>query len=160
MSSSGGAGYSLMLSEVDLKSTISNALDTFWPDFDKKHFKIVTEINHQYCVCDPLRIIQCLTVLFDNALKYSTSQTLLIKNGITGNDNIIIVQDKGPGIPEELQKSLFQPFQRGQYAKNINPEGCGLGLSVVKAIMCAHGGDVSYSMTPENGSLFKLSWPV
>ncbi|ASV89304.1 ATP-binding protein [Klebsiella pneumoniae subsp. pneumoniae] len=35
-----------------------------------------------------------------------------------------------------------------------------LGLSVVKAIMCAHGGDVSYSLTPENGSLFKLSWPV
>lgn len=63
-------------------------------------------------------------------------------------------------IPEELQKSLFQPFQRGEYAKNINPEGCGLGLSVVKAIMCAHGGDVSYSLTPENGSLFKLSWPV
>jgi two-component system sensor histidine kinase AdeS len=45
VSSSGGAGYSLMLSEVDLKATISNALDTFWPDFDKKHFKIVTEIN-------------------------------------------------------------------------------------------------------------------
>ncbi|MDP0977247.1 ATP-binding protein, partial [Klebsiella pneumoniae] len=86
--------------------------------------------------------------------------TLLIKNGITGNDNFIIVQDQGPGIPEELQKSLFQPFQRGEYAKNINPEGCGLGLSVVKAIMCAHGGDVSYSLTPENGSLFKLSWPV
>ena len=126
VSSSGGAGYSLMLSEVDLKATISNALDTFWPDFDKKHFKIVTEINQQYCVCDPLRIIQ----------------------------------DQGPGIPEELQKSLFQPFQRGEYAKNINPEGCGLGLSVVKAIMCAHGGDVSYSLTPENGSLFKLSWPV
>ena len=160
VSSSGGAGYSLMLSEVDLKATISNALDTFWPDFDKKHFKIVTEINQQYCVCDPLRIIQCLTVLFDNALKYSTSQRLLIKNGITGNDNFIIVQDQGPGIPEELQKSLFQPFQRGEYAKNINPEGCGLGLSVVKAIMCAHGGDVSYSLTPENGSLFKLSWPV
>ena len=128
VSSSGGAGYSLMLSEVDLKATISNALDTFWPDFDKKHFKIVTEINQQYC--------------------------------ITGNDNFIIVQDQGPGIPEELQKSLFQPFQRGEYAKNINPEGCGLGLSVVKAIMCAHGGDVSYSLTPENGSLFKLSWPV
>jgi two-component system sensor histidine kinase AdeS len=62
----------------------------------KKDFKIVTEINCQHCVCDPLRIIQCLTVLFDNALKYSTSQTLLIKNGITGNDNFIIVQDKGP----------------------------------------------------------------
>ena len=115
---------------------------------------------HRMIKTDKTLLKQLMTILFDNALKYSTSQTLLIKNGITGNDNFIIVQDKGPGIPEELQKSLFQPFQRGEYAKNINPEGCGLGLSVVKAIMCAHGGDVSYSLTPENGSLFKLSWPV
>lgn len=40
VSSSGGAGYSLMLSEVDLKATISNALDTFWPDFDKSISKL------------------------------------------------------------------------------------------------------------------------
>lgn len=77
-----------------------------------------------------------------------------------GSDNFIIVQDKGPGIPEDLQKTLFQPFQRGEQAKKINPEGCGLGLSVVKAIMRAHGGDVSYSLTRENGSVFRLSWPV
>ncbi|SEL68687.1 two-component system, OmpR family, sensor histidine kinase AdeS [Kosakonia sacchari] len=160
VSSSGGAGYSLMLSEVDLEATISNTLDTFLPDFETKQFKIIAELKYQRSVCDPLRIIQCLTVLFDNALKYSTSQTLLVKNGIMGNDNFIIVQDKGPGIPEELQSSLFQPFQRGEYAKNINPEGCGLGLSVVKAIMRAHDGNVSYSLTRENGSLFKLSWPV
>ena len=160
VSSSGGAEYSLMLSEVDLAATISSALDTFLPDFETNGFNIVTELSCQHCICDPLRIIQCLTVLFDNALKYSTSQTLLVKNGIVGNDNFILIQDKGPGIPEELQKSLFQPFQRGEYAKNINPKGCGLGLSVVKAIMRAHGGDVSYSVTQENGSLFKLSWPA
>ncbi|EPM7555388.1 ATP-binding protein [Citrobacter freundii] len=160
VSSSGGAEYSLMLREVDLAATISSALDTFLPDFETNGFNIVTELSCQHCICDPLRIIQCLTVLFDNALKYSTSQTLLVKNGIVGNDNFILIQDKGPGIPEELQKSLFQPFQRGEYAKNINPKGCGLGLSVVKAIMRAHGGDVSYSVTQENGSLFKLSWPA
>ncbi|MHC5104191.1 ATP-binding protein [Enterobacter ludwigii] len=160
VSSSGGAGYSLVLSEVDLKTTISNTLDTFLPDFETKDFKIVTKLSSQCSVCDPLRIIQCLTVLFDNALKYSTSKTLLVNNGIMGSDNFIIVQDKGPGIPEDLQKTLFQPFQRGEHAKKINPEGCGLGLSVVKAIMRAHGGDVSYSLTRENGSVFRLSWPV
>ncbi|CAM8055701.1 hypothetical protein CIFRMA203M1_21495 [Citrobacter freundii] len=79
MSSSGGAEYSLMLSEVDLAATISSALDTFLPDFETNGFNIVTELSCQHCICDPLRIIQCLTVLFDNALKYSTSQTLLGK---------------------------------------------------------------------------------
>lgn len=160
VSSSGGAKYTLILSDVDLETTISNALDTFLPDFAAKKFKIITELQSQHSLCDPLRIIQCLTVLFDNALKYSVPQTLLIKNGIIGNDHFIIVQDEGPGIPEAFQRSLFQPFQRGEYAKNSHPEGWGLGLSVVQAIMRAHGGNVTYSLTPENGSTFKLSWPV
>lgn len=96
---------------------------------------------------------QCLTVLFDNALKYSTSRTLLIKNGTSGKENYILVQDRGPGIPEELQRLLFEPFQRGEYARHINPQGCGLGLSVVKAIMLAHGGSVSYRLSRENHSI-------
>lgn len=160
VSSSGGAGYTLTLNEVFLDTTIASVLDTFKPEFQSKQFTLTTELNHQCCICDPARIIQCLTVLFDNALKYSTSKTLLVKNGIAEEENFILIQDKGPGIPEELQKVLFQPFQRGEYARNINPEGCGLGLSVVRAIMLAHGGNASYSLTPENHSIFKLSWPV
>ncbi|CAM1033011.1 TPA: HAMP domain-containing histidine kinase [Escherichia coli] len=160
VSSSGRAGYSLTLREVDLRAMISNAIDTFLPDFETKQRKIITKLKCQRCVCDPLRIIQCLNILFDNALKYSTSETLFVKNGVTGNYNFIIVQDEGPGIPEELQGALFQPFQRGKCAKQINPEGCGLGLSVVKAIMRAHDGNVSYRLTQENGSIFKLKWPV
>ena len=160
VSSSGRAGYSLTLREVDLRAMISNAIDTFLPDFETKQRKIITKLKCQRCVCDPLRIIQCLNILFDNALKYSTSETLFVKNGVTGNYNFIIVQDEGPGIPEELQGALFQPFQRGKCAKQINPEGCGLGLSVVKAIMRSHGGNVSYRLTQENGSIFKLKWPV
>lgn len=159
VSSSGGAGYTLVLSEVDLGATITNTLDTFSPDFEAKPFKIVTELKHQPCICDAFRIIQCLTVIFDNALKYSTPGTILVKNGIEDGENFIIVEDSGPGISDELQKTLFQPFHRGEYAKHIHPEGCGLGLSVVKAIMLAHGGNVSHSLTKENHSIFKLSWP-
>lgn len=160
VSSSGGTGYSLILSDIELAATISNVLDTFSPDFEKKHFKITTKLSYQHCICDPLRIVQCMTILLDNALKYSTSETILVKSGIAGSHNFIIVEDKGPGIPEKLQKTLFQPFQRGEHAKNINPEGCGLGLSVVKAIMHAHGGDASYILTEGNGSVFKLTWPT
>lgn len=50
-------------------------------------------------------------------------------------------------------RSPYSSLSARRIRQNINPEGCGLGLSVVKAIMCAHGGDVSYSLTPENGSL-------
>lgn len=160
VSSSGGAGYTLRLSKVDLEETIKSALEVFLPEFQRKHFTITTELKPQHCICDPLRIVQCLTVLFDNALKYSTSRTLIVKNVAYGKNNFIFVEDKGPGIPEEFQVDLFQPFQRGEYARSINPEGCGLGLSVVRAIMLAHKGKASYRLTPDKHSIFELSWPA
>jgi len=99
-------------------------------------------------------------VLFDNALHYSTSRKLIVKNGVFGRENYILIQDEGPGIPREFHDFLFQPFQRDKGARQLNPEGCGLGLSVVKAIMSAHGGDVTYVLTKQNHSLFKLTWPI
>lgn len=160
VSSYGGAGYTLTLSETDLEVTITSVLDNFSPEFQREDFTIATELEHQRCFCDPMRIMQCLTVLFDNALKYSSSRSLRVKNGIVGKENVILVEDSGPGIPEELHSLLFQPFQRGEYARKSHPEGCGLGLSVVRAIMLAHGGNATYTLTPENHSIFTLSWPV
>ena len=160
VSSYGGAGYTLTLSETDLEVTITSVLDNFLPEFQREDFTIATELEHQRCFCDPMRIMQCLTVLFDNALKYSSSRSLRVKNGIVGKENVILVEDSGPGIPEELHSLLFQPFQRGEYARKSHPQGCGLGLSVVRAIMLAHGGNATYTLTPENHSIFTLSWPV
>lgn len=159
VSSDGGAGYTLYKSEIDLKETLETALETFRPEFERKQFTLRTELKAQRCLCDPLRINQCLTVLFDNALHYSTSRKLIVKNGVFGRENYILIQDEGPGIPREFHDFLFQPFQRDKGARQLNPEGCGLGLSVVKAIMSAHGGDVTYVLTKQNHSLFKLTWP-
>ncbi|MEP8451953.1 ATP-binding protein [Enterobacter bugandensis] len=159
ISSDGGAGYTLYKSRTDLKGTIQDALDTFMPEFKRNQFAIKTELSEQRCVFDPLRINQCLAVLFDNALHYSTSQKLIVKNGVSDKGNYILIEDGGPGIPREFHDFLFQPFQRDNGARDVNPEGCGLGLSVVKAIMLAHGGDVTYTLSKQNHSLFKLTWP-
>ncbi|WP_333610028.1 ATP-binding protein [Pantoea piersonii] len=159
VSSAGGAGYTLSKREVDLKETIMDSLDIFMPEFNRKEFEIIAEIKEHRCLCDPLRINQCLTVLFDNALHYSTSRKIVVKNGLLNKENYILIKDEGPGIPKEFHNFLFQPFQRAKGANDCNPEGCGLGLSVVKAIMLAHGGDVTYVLTQQNHSIFKLTWP-
>lgn len=159
VSSAGGAGYTLSKREVDLQETIMDSLDNFMPDFNRKEFEIIKEVREHRCICDPLRINQCLTVLFDNALHYSTSRKIVVKNGLSNKDNYILIKDEGPGIPKEFHNLLFQPFQRAKGANDCNPEGCGLGLSVVKAIMLAHGGDVTYVLTQQNHSIFKLTWP-
>ena len=159
ISSGGGAGYALHQYRTDLKGAIQDALDTFMPEFNRKAFTVNTELRDQQCVFDPLRINQCLTVLFDNALHYSTSRKLIVKNGVSDKGNYILIQDGGPGIPREFHDFLFQPFQRDNGTRHLNPEGCGLGLSVVKAIMLAHGGDVTYTLSTQNHSIFKLTWP-
>lgn len=160
VSSSGAAEYTLKTEQVDLKETIQSALDIFQPEFKHHGFTVRAELKPQDALCDPLRIIQCLTVLFDNALKYATSRTLIVRSGITQHAHFIVIQDLGPGIPEAFHPYLFHPFQRGDGARLTHPGGCGLGLSVVKAIMLAHGGDVTYVLTKNNHSLFTLSWPV
>jgi two-component system sensor histidine kinase AdeS len=76
-------------------------LDTFMPEFSRKAFTVNTELREQQCVFDPLRINQCLTVLFDNALHYSTSRKLIVKNGVSDKGNYILIQDgdrASPGV--------------------------------------------------------------
>lgn len=110
VSSDGGAGYTLCKSEIDLKDTLETALETFRPEFKRKQYDIHTELKTQRCICDPLRINQCLTVLFDNALHYSTSRKLIIKNGVYGKENYILIQDEGPGIPREFHEVAMLPM--------------------------------------------------
>ncbi|SCC23463.1 two-component system, OmpR family, sensor histidine kinase AdeS [Kosakonia oryzendophytica] len=158
--SSGTTDFSLKLTDVELQDTIQNAIDAFSLEFTRNEFQIITQLQAHHVVCDPLRIIQCLTVLFDNAIKYATPKIIVIRNGVTEGSSYIQIEDYGPGIPEDFHRFLFQPFQRGSRARNVNPKGCGLGLSVVKAIMNAHGGDVSYTLLNNHHSVFTLSWPA
>nr|VUD32095.1 two-component hybrid sensor and regulator [Raoultella sp. NCTC 9187] len=121
VSSSGGAGYTLTLKKVDLSATMTSALDTFLPEFRREQFTILTELKEQHCICDPLRIIQCLTVLFDNALKYSTSRTLILKNGVSGENILSWCRIRDQGSRRSYRNIYSQPFQRGEYARSVKP---------------------------------------
>ncbi|GHU33539.1 two-component sensor histidine kinase [Betaproteobacteria bacterium] len=68
------------------------------------------------------------------------------------------VEDSGPGIPEEEQESIFQPFIRGSRTRRVCGEGLGLGLSLVKRI-CAHQGwSIAVNALPAGGSCFKVEF--
>ncbi|MCE0490894.1 ATP-binding protein [Pantoea sp. Mb-10] len=160
VSASSRVGFSLSRSEVNLKEILESTLSAFSPEFTRHAFSLTITLQDQVCQCDPLRILQCLNVLFDNAVQYATSRALHVSNGVTQGQNWIVIEDEGPGVSDAGQKCLFQPFQRGTEAQIVNPGGYGLGLSVVKALMVAHGGDATYQRTHHNHSVFTLSWPV
>ncbi|MCU7851507.1 MAG: HAMP domain-containing protein [Candidatus Thiodiazotropha sp. (ex Monitilora ramsayi)] len=100
-------------------------------------------------MCRPIALKRALNNLIDNALKYGeTARVRLIESG-EGVE--IIIDDSGPGIPEENLEKVFTPFFRLEASRNRETGGTGLGLAVARTIVHAHGGQLRLSNRPEGG---------
>ena len=74
--------------------------------------------------------------------------------GILGKKIELVIEDRGPGLPEDVRQRLFQPFVTGR------PNGVGLGLSLTHRIVTLHGGTVDLEDRSEGGTRVTLSFPV
>ena len=106
---------------------------------------------------DPRRTVQVLVNLISNASKYGPDEAEITIGATVGENQVkVTVSDRGDGIPPEHRKNLFRRFTRlGDKARY----GVGLGLSVVKAIVEAHGGHVGLDDRPGGGSVFWFTLP-
>jgi len=105
---------------------------------------------------DPVLLSQLLGNLLDNALKYSDGEIDLTASA-SPQAIEVCVADRGPGIPEAEQQSVFQPYSRGDRAGH---HGAGLGLAVCRAVAQAHGGQLVLRPRAGGGSLFCLTLPL
>jgi len=102
----------------------------------------------------------------DNALKYGTEGSNWIgifaaaADGPDGPAVEIRVADRGPGIPEDEQEHIFDPFFRGRRAIQDQVHGTGLGLNLVKKIVEAHGGKIVVRSQPMQGTEFVIRIPA
>jgi hypothetical protein len=106
---------------------------------------------------DPMRIMQAIENLVNNAVKFSQPETnITISVSFFGATNRLefSVSDQGPGIPEEELSKLFKEFAKTSVSEKERVKGSGLGLSVVKRIVQAHGGDVFVQSKVGAGSTF------
>jgi signal transduction histidine kinase/GTP-sensing pleiotropic transcriptional regulator CodY len=107
---------------------------------------------------DPVRIRQVLTNLLSNALAHtSRGGTVTLSTTQDAEAVIVHVRDTGPGIPSEFQALIFQPFFRLQ--EGVMP-GTGLGLTISREIIEAHGGTLSVDSTLGVGSTFSFRLPL
>lgn len=105
---------------------------------------------------DPVLLAQLIGNLLDNALKYSEGAVDLV--ACLGQGELqVSVKDRGPGIPDDRQAGIFEPYVRGD---RQGSRGAGLGLAVCKAIAQAHGGRLTMSRRKGGGSNFSLTVPV
>lgn len=151
--------------ELELKPTRVSSLLTLAYEAvrgiaEKKNIEIEIPKEEREINMDCERMIQVLVNLLSNAVKFSPEgSTITISSQIDNNSLRISVQDRGPGLPEGAEKTLFSRFK--QFVKGPNaPKGSGLGLAICKEIVSAHGGTIGAESEPNNGSTFWFRIPL
>jgi two-component system phosphate regulon sensor histidine kinase PhoR len=110
---------------------------------------------------DKLHILNVLNNLLDNAIKYcKTNPLITITTSAVDKGFIIEVRDNGIGIANENHKRVFQKFYRVSTGNVHDVKGFGLGLSYVKTIIEAHGGNIGLMSELDKGSTFKIWLPL
>ncbi len=109
---------------------------------------------------DPHRLVQMLTNLIDNAIKFNREGgTVSIRHDSHGADRIS-VEDNGEGIPAHHLDRLFERFYRVDRARSRELGGTGLGLAIVKHLTKAHGGEVTVESRFGEGTKFTIELPA
>jgi len=110
---------------------------------------------------DDTRLRQVLGNLVRNALVHTPPQTP-IDISLSTEDSIakLSVMDHGPGLPAEDIDRIFEPFYRADPSRSRDSGGAGLGLSIVSAVVTAHGGHVTVRETQGGGATFEVDLPL
>ncbi|GAA0300458.1 two-component system sensor histidine kinase EnvZ [Psychrosphaera haliotis] len=107
----------------------------------------------------PVAIKRAISNLVENALRYSSDEIIVSSYLEEDKQHISFeVSDKGPGIPEQDMKRLFEPFTQGDSARGV--EGSGLGLAIIKKIIDMHNGNIVLINRKEGGLTAKVTLPV
>lgn len=140
-----------------IKETIGTILTLIENDLETKEIKLITEIPDDLIYdFDQDKICRALYNLVKNASEAVESRTGIITISAyrTSDALIIAVTDNGPGIPESFLQNIFTPFA------TTKSEGTGLGLTIVKSIVDAHGGQVQVDSAEGKGTSFKIIFPI
>lgn len=145
----------------DLNQIIQNILLLFEYEINKSKvdLQFIPDETLQTMYLDEIQVQQIIVNLVKNSLDsiYSAEQLdgqIEVRVERLGKEVAVSVLDNGPGVPEGLQKRLFESFF------TTKPKGVGLGLSICKSIAAAHGGSLSFISPPQGGSCFVLKLPL
>jgi signal transduction histidine kinase len=149
--------------ETDLAELVRSTLDSYRFQIEQNGFTFEENISVDIppVTVDREAIARSLLNLVNNALKYSKDQKYIAVSLHRTNGQVNLeVRDHGIGIPPNEQEKIFEKFYRCGDPLVHNIKGSGLGLSLVRHIARAHGGDVLVESTPEKGSKFTIALPL
>ena len=148
---------------TNLGQIIAEAIRMMQPLLDKHGQRLVVELPVAIPVvrADARRMVQVLVNLLSNASKYGPDEAEITIGASASQKWVrVTVSDRGPGVPPEQRGDLFRRFVYPNSHNNKTHYGVGLGLSVVKAVVQAHSGQVGIEDRPGGGSTFWFTLPV
>lgn len=147
----------------DLKNIIAEAVQTMQPLLVKYEQYLTAElpVDMPLVRADPRRTVQVLINLISNASRYGPAGEEIVLRVKSEYQFVRLeVIDRGPGIPSDHRANLFRRFVFPHVDTMVSQAGAGLGLSVVEAIVTAHGGQVGVDDRPGGGSIFWFTLPI
>jgi signal transduction histidine kinase len=145
-------------SEID--TVLRESVESLRPLADQKSLALeaVLGTSGSVCMMDRSRIIQVLSNLIGNAIKFTPiGGRIHVSTHCHEGCAVVSVSDTGPGIPPDMQAHLFERFYQPESTKK---QGTGLGLFIAKGIIVAHGGQMSMRSVPPDGCEFSFTLPL
>jgi PAS domain S-box-containing protein len=152
----------LSVKDIDLAAVIEQSVKTSAPVASARGVALTcTTETLPPAAVDPVRIGQVIDNLISNALKFTPAGGRVdVRAAASGRCVRIEIEDSGTGISEEEQARLFERFYRTSQAQTDAVPGVGLGLSIAKAIVEAHGGQISCMSVEGRGTTFAIDLPL
>jgi two-component system, sensor histidine kinase ChiS len=146
---------------IELRSAVDMTLSVLAPGADAKGLALVNEVEAGLVVqADEGRLQQILTNLVGNAVKFTSSGSVVVRaeetSGDAGGRVVVSVRDTGIGIAPEAHARIFESFEQADGSTSRAFGGTGLGLAVTKKLVELHGGRVALRSAPGRGSTFSF----
>ena len=151
----------LHISEDLLDDVITEALHHINRKSVEHHITVENEDEFLLAKMDAKLIVQVIINLVDNAVKYTPKNShIKIKTEKHGGKAVVSVADDGGGIPDEMKPRVFDMFYSGANQIVDSRRSLGLGLSLCKSIINAHGGEITVSDNLPHGTVFTFTLPI
>jgi signal transduction histidine kinase/tetratricopeptide (TPR) repeat protein len=152
-----------VFTETDLAQLVAGQVESFakWDAQKGKNISLECEKNLPLIILDKEAVSQAIINLLENAIKFSADKkNVEVEVKRHGENVILTIKDEGIGIPEDEVERIFEKFYQARNAADHSSKGTGLGLTLVKHTMEAHGGRVSVQSNLGEGSAFSLIFPI
>ena len=156
-----GGHLKLKIAPVKARIVIDRAIEAVSSLAAREQMALVPDAIEDEVAGDAERLTQVVVNLLSNAVKFAPRGTKVAVSAVREAAFVrFSVTDEGPGIPEHARRMIFEPFRQIEGSDSRRQGGSGLGLSICKAIVEQHGGNISVTSSPTGGAVFQFTIPA